>query len=166
MIDESLFPQSKVYLVKGGDAKVFGEDSDIRRRMTDTQAIERFKNIWEKVLEPEIRKAPIITAEEAKELLEGKQRDYAIRGFQFRQFSLHSAVFVARLNKDATEDGVCDQLWGIGAHRDNTRLCMYFETVEEKLRFEEIASNLKIEPRQLALQLVMDFVHKFPADWH
>lgn len=152
---------SKLHHIRRGDARVFGEDSDIRRRLNDKEATNRFGEVWKSILEPEIRTAPKITVEDAKELLEGKQQDYAIAGFQFRQFSIQAAVFVARLNKDATKEGVCDQLWSIGMHRDNTRLCMYFNTVEEKDQFVVIAKQLGWKPQELALQLVMDFAAKF-----
>ena len=161
MIRESINPPWKVILARTGDARVFGEQSDVRRKMDDEAAIEHFAEVWNNKLEPEVRKAPVISAAEAKELLEGKQRDYAIDGFQFRQFSLHSVVFVARLNNGATEEGKCDQLWPLGAHRDNTRLCMYFETVANRERFEQIARQLHWEPKELALSLAMDFMQKF-----
>ncbi len=131
MIEENIYTKSKIYHVKGGDARVFGDDSDVRRKMTEAQAVERFATIWQNILEPEIRKAPTITSEEAEELLEGKQKEYVIDGFQFRQFSLNSVVFIARLKLETKEDGVCDQLWSLGVHRDNTRLCIYFSTIED-----------------------------------
>jgi hypothetical protein len=162
MIEENIHTRSKLYHARGGDARIFGEDSDIRRKMDERQTLERFASIWQNVLEPEIRKASIITTEEAKELLEGKQKEYVINSFQFRQFSLHNVVFIARLNSEAREDGVCNQLWSLGVHRDNTRLCIYFSKIEEKERFEEIAKQLLFDDsRDLALNLIMDFVDKF-----
>lgn len=164
MIGETINRSWKAILARTGDARVFGEQSDVRRRMSDEEAIEHFATVWETKLEPEVRHAPLISAAEASELLEGRQREYAVEGYQFRQFSLHSVVCVVRLNKDAKEDGVCDQLWSLGAHRDNTRLCMYFETVADRDRFEEISRNLGWEPRNLALSLATDFMRKLACD--
>lgn len=163
MIEDNIHTSSKLHHIKHGDARVFGEDSDVRRRLDLDPAIKRFTQVWKDVLEPKIRTASEITPEKAKELLEGKQREYATAGFQFRQFSIHGAVFVAGLNKDATEEGRCDQLWSIGTHRDTTRLCMYFNTVEEKEQFETIAKRLGWQSQELALQLVMDFATKFSS---
>lgn len=162
MIKERIHLSSKQYHVTGGDARVFGQDADVRRKMTSKQVEERFAQVWEQLLEPEVRKAPIISLEEARELLDGKALEHAKPGYQYRQFSIDLAVFIARLSKEATEDGICDQLWPLGAHRDPTRLCLYFETIESKRQFEGIARQLKTEPRSLALWLVMDFVNKFP----
>ena len=162
MIKESINSRWKQILARTGDARVFGERSDVRRKMEDQEALTHFSEVWRSKLEQEVRGAPIISAAEAKELLEGKQRDYAIEGHQFRQFLLHSVPFVVRLNKEATDEGTCDQLWPLGIHRDNTRLCMYFETIEEKERFEHIAARLGREPKVLALKLATDFMDKFP----
>ena len=142
MIHENMKPQWKIILARTGDARVFGEQSDVRRKMDDEAALQHFAKVWQAKLEPEIQKAQVISAAEAKELLEGKQRDYAVDGFQYRQFSLYSVVCIARLDLGATEEGSCDQPWPLGAHRDNTRLCMYFETVAERERFERIARQL------------------------
>ena len=161
MISESINPNWKTTLARTGDARVFGEHSDVRRKMDHQTALQHFAEVWQSTLEPEVRKAPVITTAEAKELLEGKQRDYAVEGY--RQFSLYSVVCVPRLNHGAAEEGNCDQLWPLGAHRDNTRLCVYIETVADKRRFEQIARELHWEPKKLALQLTMDFIRKFPT---
>lgn len=164
MIEERINSKWKMILSRTGDAGVFGEQSDVRRKMDDQSALDHFAKVWRQTLEPEVRKAPVISVEEVKELLEGKQREYAVDDYQFRQFSLYSVVFVVRLNQNATENGTCDQLWQLGAHRDNTRLCMYFNSITEKERFERIAQQLHREPKNLALQLALDFVQKFSVD--
>jgi hypothetical protein len=162
MIQENINPNWKRVLARGGDARVFGERSDVRRHMDDEEAVAHFDKVWAEKLEEEVRRAPVISAAEAKELLEGKQRDFALEEHQFRQFLLHSVPFVVRLNNGATDVGTCDQLWPLGAHRDNTRLCMYFNTIEDKQRFDQIAGRLNFDSRVLALKLAMDFMAKFP----
>jgi hypothetical protein len=97
--------------------------------MDEDEALAHFASVWRETLEKEVRTAPKITLEEAKELLDEKQVVHAKDGFQYRQFSIHSVVFIARVNNDAEESGICTQLWPLGAHRDNTRLCMHFDTI-------------------------------------
>lgn len=162
MIEDQINPSQRIYCVRGGDARIFGQDSDVRRRMTDQEAEERFAKVWTEKLEPHVRIAPIITAEQARELLEERQRSFAPDAYQYRQFMIDSVPFVVRLNKDATEIGICNQVWPLGAHRDPSRLCMHFETVAEKEAFDGLARSLNYDPRHLALELVMDFMRKHP----
>lgn len=160
MITEQMPISSKKYLVTGGDARVFGEDADLRRKMSTDELQERFSKVWSTVLEPQVRSAPIISLPEARELLQGKPLQYVVAGYQYRAFSIHSAVFVARLNESATTNGSCDQLWALGAHRDPTRLCLYFGSITEKTKFDDLARALGYEPKELALALVSDFAKK------
>jgi hypothetical protein len=51
MIEENIHTRSKLYHARGGDARIFGEDSDIRRKMDERQTLERFASIWQNVLE-------------------------------------------------------------------------------------------------------------------
>lgn len=162
MIQERISPEVKAFHVTGGDARVFGEDAAERRRMNAGQVQDRFAQVWRDVLEPEVRMAPLTSLDEARELLDGKSLRYALPGHQYRQISIDSALFLVRLNIEAGQDGVCDQLWALGAHRDPTRLCVYFEAAETKARFDAIARKLDWKPQDLALQLLVDFVEKFP----
>jgi hypothetical protein len=157
MIPESIHPRMKVGSIKFGDARVFGEDSDIRRKLSDESAIARFGELWASTLAAEVESAPKITREQAEELLEEKLKSYATAGYTYRQFLLHNEPFIARI----TGGGYCDQLWALGAHRDNTRLCVNFETIADRERFEEIAGNLGWHPKVLGLRLLTDFMQKF-----
>ncbi len=162
MIIEDLNRNWKITLARGGDASVFGAESDVRRRMDEEDALRHFGTVWEAKLEPELRKAPPISTAQAKKLVKENQQNYAVDGYQYRQFSLDSAVFVARLNQHASEDGRCDQLWPLGVLRDNTRLSMYFEEVAHRERFEQLAHGFfRQKPEELALSLAMDFLRKF-----
>ena len=162
MIEENIYPNWKLYLAREGDARVFGEQSDVRRQMDDPTALRHFAEVWNDVLEPELRGAPEITIEEAAELVEGKQREYVRSGHQYRWFSLYSVPFIAWLNSNADEDGTCDQLWPLGVHRDNTRLCMHFASIPDKERFDRLARRLGWKPKELVLKFVTDFMNKFP----
>jgi hypothetical protein len=157
MIPESIHPRMKIGSIKYGDARVFGEDSDVRRKLGDEAAISRFEELWAAKLASEVENAPQITREQAEELLEEKMKSYAVDGYRYRQFLLHNVPFVARI----TGGGQCDQLWALGAHRDNTRLCVNFETIADRERFEEIAAKLGWHPRALGLRLLTDFMQKF-----
>ena len=163
MFQEQLLESWKKWLARGGDAKVFGEDSDFRKHMSDEKALRRFSKVWKETLEPAIQRAEHIPLEKVISSVDDKQKKYALKPFQYRQFSIDSAVFIVRLNEGAKASGVCSQLWPLGAHRDNTRLCIHFNTVAEKEFFDSLAKNLGwTKPAKLALQLVTDFMSKFP----
>lgn len=164
-MNESIHERMKVSHIKWGDARVFGEDSDVRRKLEDSDAVARFSDVWKNKLSGEVEDAPEITREEAEELLEEKLKSFAIVGYTYRQFSLHHVPFIARV----TAGNECDQLWALGKHRDNTRLCMHFDTIRDKERFDEIARRFGWNPKVLALRLCTDFMHKverFPDSQH
>ena len=160
MLQESVHRRMKIGSIKFGDARVFGEDSDIRRKLDDDAAVKRFDELWKSTLAAEVETAPLITREQAEELLEEKLKSYAIDGYTYRQFVLDNVPFVARI----TGGGWCDQLWALGAHRDNTRLCVHFDTIADRQRFEKISSQLGWNSKVLALRLLIDFMQKFPAE--
>ena len=107
-------------------------------------------------LEPELQQAPVISANEALELLDSKFHNFVNQSHEFRQFTVHSVPFIARLSQEKTH---CDQLWSLGKHRDNTRLSVYFHTVELRDRFERVARRLKWNSRDLAEKLLCDFMN-------
>lgn len=154
-MQETIPPYQKRFQSRYGDANIFGPDSARRRRMDDDLAIESFDRVWQSTLADQVENAEKITIESAREMLDEKSRPYAQAGFEFRQFSLHNVPFIARV-----KDGVCSQLWSLGMHRDNARLSIHFHSVEECGRFKELAGELGWDPRDLALSLVMDFMHK------
>ncbi len=155
-MQEAIHERIKIGSIKWGDARIFGEDSDVRRKLPDAECIERFAEVWKSKLASEVEQAPEITLEEAKELLEEKFKPFATAGYTYRQFLLHQVPFVCRV----TTGGACDQLWALGAHRDNTRLCMHFNTIDDKDRFDAIAKRFGWSPKVLALRLCTDFMQK------
>lgn len=162
MIEENIHLSLKRSLIRYGDAEIFGEDSHVRRKMTDTEITNRFAEIWNEVLEPEVRKAKTVTLEHAREMLDEKVHGYAKEGYQYREFSTDLVAFVARLNPEATENGRCTQLWSLGAHRDPTRLCIFFESPSDRMQFDSVAKRLQIDAKKLAVDLAYDFMRKFP----
>src|SRR5262245_52379666 len=110
MIVEDLHPYWKTALAKSGNARVFGDDAPSRRHMDDDSAVQLFTKVWSTSLEPQLRQAPPIPQIAAYESLEGKQKEFAPPGYQYRQFEVHGAYFIARLNLQASETGLCDQL--------------------------------------------------------
>jgi hypothetical protein len=158
MIGEKIHPKLKLGHVRKGDADVFGDDSDRRRSMDDEECLSRFAEVWRVTLEPEIRKAPIVTAEDAREMLESKLHGYVEEGAEFRQFSLHFVPFLARLTRRSGEL-VCDQLWSLGKHKDNTRLSVYFRTIDLRERFESVSQRLGWDSSKLAEKILVDFMN-------
>ncbi|MBP0017762.1 MAG: hypothetical protein J7647_09405 [Cyanobacteria bacterium SBLK] len=156
---ENINEKIKLSHIRGGDALIFGKDSDVRRKLSDTDALKRFSEIWPS-FEPEIENAPEITQEEAKELLEERYCSFVQSQYSFKQFSLNQVPFVVRI----TREGVCDQLWSLGAHRDPTRLCIYFEKIEDKKKFDAIANQLQWDSQKLARQLCIDFMQKIQQE--
>src|SRR6478736_851172 len=162
MPKEMLNQKSKAYLVHGGDARVFGEDADLRRKFNDTKINKRFKQVWEETIAPGLDGGQTVTADEAKELLGDRRAEFVKPGFEYRQFSVDTAAFLARLSV-VPNSPTCDQLWPLGAHRDPTRLCVHFERVEDLANFSSLARSLKTEPKKLLLELAVDFMNKFPS---
>src|SRR5437879_5433134 len=96
MITENLPCYWKALLAKDGDPRVFGEHADRRRWMDETDALRHFTTVWASHLEPATRVAPRIAQPDAHVMLEGKQRDFAPPGYQYRHLSICGAAFIAR----------------------------------------------------------------------
>jgi len=136
----------------------------VRRKFDDSQVDTRFREVWESLISVSLETAPVVTIEEAKELLgDEKRAAYVIPGYEYRQFSVDSAAFLARVSRNR-EDLDCDQLWSIGAHRDPTRLCVHFETIEALTQFSAVSRRLGYKPKDLLLALGMDFLSKFRVE--
>lgn len=161
MIRDRIHAASKKFLVQGGDARVFGADVDVRWQLDEAQVEARFRETWDAQLVRPLERGTTITAEEARELLGDKRTRYVTGDYEFRRFSVGFTDFVARL---AVRDSEleCDQLWSISTQRDPTRLCVHFESSDEHRRFAAIAKELNKQPRDLLLELALDFMHKFP----
>ena len=161
MIRDRIHAASKKFLVQGGDARVFGGDVDARWQFDEAQVETRFREVWNSVLQRPLETAATITREEARELLADKRTRYVTEGYEFRRFAVGFSEFVARLaERDAELE--CDQLWSISAQRDPTRLCVHFESPDELTRFAALAKELAKHPRELLLELALDFMRKFP----
>src|SRR5688572_29639238 len=76
MIKEKLSQKSKTFLVQGGDARVFGQDADLRRKFDDTRVNQRFIDVWRSTIAPGLENGQVVTAEEAKELLGDKRAEF------------------------------------------------------------------------------------------
>jgi len=161
MIREAIHAASKKFLVQGGDPRIFGADVDARWQFDESQVEARFREVWSTVLLRSLETATTITADEARELLADKRTRYVNEGYQFRRFAVGFTEFVARLAVRESELE-CDQLWSISTQRDPTRLCVHFESPDELTRFTTIARDLGKHPRDLLLELALDFMHKFP----
>ena len=161
MIRDRIHAASKKFLVQGGDARVFGADADARWQFDEGQVEARFDQVWNSVLLRPLEAAGTITREEARELLGDKRTRYVTEGYEFRRFAVGFSEFVARLAVRQAELE-CDQLWSISTQRDPTRLCVHFESPDELTRFATVARGLNRQPRDLLLELALDFMQKFP----
>jgi len=161
MVRDRVHAASKKFLVQGGDARVFGGDVDARWQFDERQVEARFVEVWTSVLVRPLEAAPTITRDEARELLGDKRTRYVVEGYEFRRFAVGFVEFVARLSTRQSELE-CDQLWSVAAPRDPTRLCVHFESPDELARFSAIARELEKQPRDLLLELALDFMRKFP----
>jgi hypothetical protein len=150
--------EGKVFHVRTGDAGIFGEDSDVRRKMTPPDCVNRFREIWSTKLENAVEEAQIITFEEASELLNDNRRLRLLSDWEQRQFSLLNVPFIAQVKKISEGHYACNALWVLGRHRDNTRLSVYFDTVAQRERFEAISRRLSWESRELAKKILDDFM--------
>lgn len=163
VVTESINLAIKENHIKWGDADVFGEDSDVRRKLLREACIERFAQVWKKTLEPEVRQASPISIQEARERLKSNSHQlegYVQAEYQFRQFELYSVPFLARLSEEPNGDLNCDQLWSLGKRKDNTRLSIYFETNELRQRFDRIAKYLGwSNSKELAEKILCDFMN-------
>jgi hypothetical protein len=149
---------TKAYLARFGDADIFGSDSDVRKKMDIDEATSRFDSVWQTNLGREVHGAQIVTYEEACKLLKQNVLHFLLTTCEQRQFVLQGVPFIAQVKKHADGSYECNQLWSLGKHQDNTRLSVYFETVELRERFERISKKLGWESTGLAEHLLYSFM--------
>jgi hypothetical protein len=111
MISERLSPKWKITLALMFRARVFGSQPDVRKVLDCGPGFKLFADVWKHTLEPALRKALPITADEARRLLQGERQNYVQDGRQFREFTALGISFIAQLTPDATGEGDCEQLW-------------------------------------------------------
>ena len=113
-------------------------------KLGDEAAIARFGELWSSKLAAEVERAPEITREQAEELLEGKLKTYATAGYIYRQ---SCSITCHLLPGSRVVDIVTS--FGHSDHRDNTRLCVNFETIADRQRLRKLRANCVFSRRCL-----------------
>lgn len=149
-----------MYHAKYGYNKVFGNDVDTRKSMTEPQLIERFDQVWERVLLAAVQKADICDAENARRKLKPDQQGFVDDEQEQREFWLEEGLFVAQLLPQDNQESELTQLWFVrSSNVDPRTLFITFETVAERERFREIASQLGWQDSDLGEKLLTDFMN-------
>jgi len=152
----------KAFHIRGGDALVFGEDSDVRWRLrpkNDEKTINaRFQKVWDAKLKAKIREGKPLSSEEARDRVvpcfpEAKQKSvvgFFGSWFIYREVVIDGVIFVARLKNGRA----CDQLWPVSRHRDWSRLSVHFPTIPDLLAFKALARAQQRDPDELAAEVL------------
>lgn len=155
--------KSKAFHIRGGDALVFGDDSDVRWKLSvkndEKKITSRFQKVWDQKLKTKIREGKKLTSDEARDRVvpcfpEDKQTDvvgFFKPSFLYREFVVEGVMFVARLRKDGR---ACDQFWPLSKHRDWSRLSVHFPTIPDLQAFKALASAQQRGPDELAAEIL------------
>ncbi|MDB5339504.1 MAG: hypothetical protein JWN70_5123 [Planctomycetaceae bacterium] len=157
-------------LARFGPNKLFGDDVDERKKLTDEQEIALFDRVWKAKLEAAIQSAERCDSDEAKQRLTFSQQQYFRASQEHRSFRMQqlNAEFVVQLLpsegnnfKDTYE---LTQLWRVSSSDTHPKtLFVTFDTVEQREQFKHLAGRLGIKDVDLGLHLVMDFMTKHPG---
>jgi len=160
--------REKINIAKWGANKLFGDPDKRRKEMTDQELITLFDSVWEDRLRRAIVTASKCQSTEAIERLTPSQRNYFDHKNEHRQFRLNdlNVEFVVQLEKTDNSEKL-NQLWRVSSSDEHPKtLFVTFETVEEKEKFKKLAANLGRQEEELGLELVTDFVKKFPESFY
>jgi hypothetical protein len=155
--------QHKIRIAKWGANKLFGDPDKRKNEMNDEQLIKLFDRVWNVTLEHAVLSADVCDANEAYERISAKERNFFDFEQEHRQFRLKdlNVEFIAQLESLADDEQSLTQLWRISSTDINPKtLYVTFETVEERLRFKEIANSLGWHDDNLGLNLILDFMAK------
>lgn len=158
-------PEARAFLVRGGDADVFGPDSDVRWNLEDQAELDaRFWSAWHEKLAPAIRRGQTLPWEAAKKRVLDRQKTddakknlagYFDKKHAYREFVVEGVVYVARMKDNGT---ACDQVWAVSKHTDYRRLAVYFSTPADLARFDHMARSLGRDAGELAAEILTRFM--------
>lgn len=157
--------QHKIRIAKWGANKLFGDPDKRKNEMSDEQLIKLFDSVWDGILKSAVISADNCDSNEAYERISVKERNFFDFGQEHRQFRLKdlNVEFIAQLESLPDSEQSLTQLWRISSTDINPKtLYVTFETVEERKRFKELANSLGWHDENLGLNLVLDFMAKFP----
>lgn len=158
---------NKAFHIRGGDALVFGDDSDVRWKLSATNDVAeinaRFQTVWEQKLESKIRQGTVLSTDEARNRVvssfpEEKQENvvgFFKSTFLYREIVVEGVMFVCRLTKDGR---TCDQIWPVSKHRDWSRLSVHFPTIPDLQAFKAVARAQQRDPDELAAEILCAFI--------
>lgn len=148
----------KIYHAKYGYNKLFGNDVDTRKQMSDPELIERFDDVWSRDLRPAVMTAERCDIEDARRKLKPDQQIYVKEDEEQREFWLEGGLFVAQL-KSLGEAKELTQLWFIrSSNVDPRTLFITFETLALREQFSKLANSLGWRDVELGEKLLIDFM--------
>lgn len=157
---------TKQLLAKLGPNKLFGDDVDQRKKLSNIDAELLFDRVWKNTLEHEVRAGDQCDSNDAKSRLTPTQQQYFDSTQEHRSFRMQAlnAEFIAQLYCHSIDEYEMTQLWRVSSSDTHPKtLFVTFATVEEREKFRKLATNLGIKDDDLGLQLILDFMKKHPG---
>lgn len=149
-----------IRLARNGPVKVFGENVDERKRMSEEQAQRLFDERWKAVILPAMLGGRETSHESARMRLHEASLPYLRHGQLLWEFDVQGLDFIAQIDTQASPERLT-QLWSVTSIDKNPKLLrVVFDTVEERKRFGELSASLGWKDEELGLALVRDFMQK------
>jgi len=160
---------TKFLLARRGPNKLFGENIDERRELSDHDALRLFSGVWQQSLERAITNASRCDSYDAHGRIKSSEQEEFDFSQEHRMFRIQevNAEFVVQLNSTFDSQGNANSeltyLWQIPVSEAQDKiLVITFGAVEQREQFRQLANNLGTNDEELGLQLVMDFMAKHP----
>lgn len=155
-----IHPNQKHFFVKKGKNHVFGTDFAMRESMSTDDAEKLFDKTWANEIAPEIKKGPLIDAEDVRLRVPAANRDYVNPGALHREFRLSGSLWIAQIT-----DGANDQLWIVPNKAYDTRsITATFKTQPQKDCFDRLAADHGFEPQEYARRILTAHLSIYQAD--
>jgi hypothetical protein len=153
----------KILIAKQGPNKLFGDPDKRQKEFGNQELTDLFDQVWDRILRQAVNHADVCDSKEAPKRLTDMQRKYFDSEQEHRQFRLKDMEFIAQLSTSDGDQYTLTQLWRISSSDINPKtLYITFESVEERERFRRLATKLGWNDEALGLQLVIDYMTKFP----
>lgn len=164
-MDIQVSRDTKVTIVKYGVFRIFRDDK--RGFITEGEFVNRFDEVWENglrsSLEESIQEERIVEPHVVKNRIikQYKRSEYVVKlvdNHKLLYEFTYKVLCVAQLEPNTSSGGfILDRLWSF-TYSDSPPelLCFHFNSLEEKLRFQELAAKMGEEPRKLAKDIVLE----------
>lgn len=155
----------KIRITKSGANKLFGVEYDERQNMSSEKLIEWFDTQWCNIVKELVEKAEVCRShKEVIRRLPDKYHSFIEPEQEHRSFRYRQAEFIVQLQPLDDNQYRLNQLWRVTSSDVHPKtLFVNFSTVEERDRFEDLATKLGIEDEKLGLQLVRNFMNLHPG---